>query len=138
MNKDILFHSESINEDGINGKAYVKNGISVKVSDVSLTEGGTNPEELFGLSWATCLNATIQSLLKGRGLSAKSKVEVHVDLKKEKNISGLFFTLKAVVAIEGLPLEKAQQILNSAHRHCPVSKIISDYEYVTLEVVPFS
>lgn len=138
MSEDSLFHAEMINEDGVSGTSFVKGGLSVKVNNVSSPEEGTNPEELLGLSWATCLNATIQSLLKGRGISAKSKVEVHVDLKKEETIPGIYFDLKAFGSIEGLPLQKTNQILTSAHRRCPVSKIIDDYEHVTIQAVPFS
>ncbi|UJF14764.1 OsmC family protein [Jeotgalibaca sp. MA1X17-3] len=90
MSKDSLFHAEMINEDGISGTAFVRDGLSVQVSSVTSPQKGTNPEELLGLSWATCLNATIQSLLKGRGTPAKSKVVVHVDLKKKKNFRNLF------------------------------------------------
>lgn len=136
MSENSLFHAEMVNKDGVNGTSYVKNGIAVPLNDVFLESEGTNLEELFGLSWATCLNATIQSLLIGRGISAKSKVEIHVDLKKEKTV-GFYFQLKAIGSIEGIPLNKSQQIMNSAHRHCPVFKIIGNYEYVTLEVVSF-
>lgn len=137
MSKDSLFHAEMINEDGVSGTAFVRDGLSVQVSSVTSPQKGTNPEELLGLSWATCLNATIQSLLKGRGIPAKSKVVVHVDLKKEEKISGIYFDLKVFASIEGFPLEKAEQLLTSAHRRCPVSKIIGNYEYVTLQAVPF-
>lgn len=138
MKNESLFHVEIVNEDGITGNSYVKNGISVKVSPVSSLEEGTNPEELLGLSWATCLNATIQSLLKGRGISAKSKVEVQVDLKREKEMAGFYFEMKAIGSVEGFDLKKTQQIMASAHRRCPVSKMIGNYEHVSLEAVLFS
>ena len=73
-----LFHAEIVNETGVNGQAFVKNGgLNVKLSSPLSDEEGTNPEELLGLSFSTCLNATIQSLLKARGKENEIRVEVH-------------------------------------------------------------
>lgn len=137
MENECLFHAEMVNEDGISGTAYVKGGLSLPVSDALSSEEGTNPEELFGLSWATCLNATLQALLKGRGIDAKSTVKTHVDMKREKEGRGFYFALKAEAAIESFTIEKTEVLLKSAHRRCPVSKIIGEYEHLKLQAVPF-
>ncbi|NLB99442.1 MAG: OsmC family peroxiredoxin, partial [Lactobacillales bacterium] len=81
MNKDALFHTKVVNDAALEGEAYVVDGLRVLISDPLSNEPGSNPEELFGLAWSTCLNATIQALLKGRGLDAKSRVEVDVSFK---------------------------------------------------------
>ncbi len=132
-----LYHTEIINDEGLNGTAYVKDGIAVVTSDPFANTPGTNPEQLFGLSWATCLNATVAALLKGRDMEAKCKVEVHVDYHREESGRGYYFDLKAIIAIEGLELELAEKIAQSAHKRCPVSKIIGSYEHVSIAVVPY-
>lgn len=137
MSNDSLFHTEVVNDQGLVGEAYVKDGLRVLISSPLNDEPGTNPEELIGLSWATCLNSTILALLKGRKKSAESKVEVHVDFKREPNGIGYYFDLAAYVAIEGYSLEETTKLMNAAHRRCPVSKIIGDYEHVQLKAVPF-
>lgn len=134
---DSLFHTEVVNEHGISGEAYVKDGLKVMVSSPLSDEEGTNPEELFGLAWATCLNATIQALLNGRGLTSKSRVEVAVDYERETNGIGFYFDLHAYVAIEGASIDETERFMNSAHQKCPVSKIISDYQHTRLTAVPF-
>jgi len=133
-----LYHTEIVNDEGLNGTAFVKDGLEFETSDPLKSTPGTNPEQLFGLSWATCLNATIEALLNGRGLTAKSKVEVHVDFSKEESGRGYFFDLKAFVAIEGLEQEVVEKIAKSAHQRCPVSKIIGPYEHVNITVVPYT
>ena len=58
-----LYHTEVINDKGVNGTVYVKGGESLLTSDPLKDSPGFNPEQLFGLSWATCLNATLEALL---------------------------------------------------------------------------
>lgn len=137
QDQDVLFHAEMVNATGITGNTYVKGGLAVALGETGSGKG-TNPEELLGMAWATCLNATLQSMLKGRGIQAKSKVEVHVDLKREQSGSGFYFALKAMMAIEGMEHDTVLRLASWAHRRCPVSKIIGDYEHVQIEVVPYS
>lgn len=138
MNKDALFHTKVVNDAALEGEAYVVDGLRVLISDPLSNEPGSNPEELFGLAWSTCLNATIQALLKGRGLDAKSRVEVDVSFKREADGRGFYFELAARAGIEGFEENQVKKYLKSAHRKCPVSKIIGDYQHVSLSVMPFN
>ena len=131
-----LFHAEIVNETGVNGQAFVKNGgLSVKLSSPLSDEEGTNPEELLGLSFSTCLNATIQSLLRARGKENKSRVEVHVDYMREPNGIGFFFNVEAFAKIEGLPFEESEKIVEEAENRCPVSKLLAGSQTVSVIAV---
>lgn len=130
-----LFHAEVVNDKGLEGESYVKNGgLSVTISDPLSDEPGTNPEELLGLSLSTCLNSTIQALLNGRGLDNTSRVEVQVDFVKEKK-GGYFFDVLVLAHIDNMPLEKAERIVASAEKRCPVAKLLSGSETVTVKTV---
>lgn len=130
-----LFHTEVVNDKGLYGEAYVKDGgLSVNVSDPLSDAPGTNPEELFGLSLSTCLNATIQALLKGRGLDNTSRVEVQVDFVKEER-GGYFFDVLVLAQINDMPLEKAERIVQSAEKRCPVAKLVSGSNTVTVKTI---
>jgi len=133
-----LYHTEIINDEGLNGTVSVSDGESLQTSDPPKDLAGFNPEQLFGLSWATCLNATIEALLKARKAEARSKAEVHVDFCREEDGKGFYFDLKAFVSVEGMELADVEKLAQSAHKRCPVSKIIGDYNHVTIEVVPFT
>ncbi|MGB3159939.1 MAG: OsmC family protein [Carnobacterium sp.] len=131
-----LFHAEMVNESGVNGEAYVKNdGLKVKVSSPTSKEPGTNPEELLGLSLSTCLNATIQSVLKARGKSHKSKVEVHVDFMKETSKIGFYFDVIALAQIDGLKFEEAKKLVEVAEQLCPVSKLLMGSHTVVVKTI---
>lgn len=82
--KNSLYHTEIINDEGLNGNVSVSDGESYQTSDPLKDLAGFNPEQLFGLSW-TYLNATIEALLKARKAEARSKAEVHVDFCREED-----------------------------------------------------
>ncbi|WP_035053249.1 OsmC family protein [Carnobacterium pleistocenium] len=131
-----LFHAEMVNESGVNGQSFVKNGgLKVKVSSPLNSNEGTNPEELIGLSLSTCLNATIQSLLKARGKENTSRVEAHVDFMRESNGIGYFFNVNAFAKIDGLPFEESKKIIEEAELRCPVSKLLAGSKTVSVKAV---
>lgn len=136
MNKTI-YKSTIVNNEGVNGTSYAVGGnnFSVKLSPVAKEHLGTNPEQLIAFSWASCLNSTIQSII--RDDTVKSKVVIDVSLHKDQPV-GLLFKLHARAAIEGKPMDQAESIVTRAHKHCPVSKLLSSADNVTVEAVEYS
>lgn len=137
--KDYLFEATVHNEDGVDGTAYVEGegSLSVTVSSPTSSEPGTNPEELFGLALTTCLNATIQSLLKARGMDNRSKVTAKIQLKREASGIGYFFQVFTYASIEGLSLDQADTIVQSADKRCPVAKLTHEASTIELQTVPY-
>ncbi|MCA9766340.1 MAG: OsmC family protein [Carnobacterium sp.] len=131
-----LFHAEMVNENGVDGIAYVKNdGLKVSLSSPTSNAPGTNPEELLGLSLSTCLNATLRSVLKARGKQNKSRVEVHVDFVKETKKPGYYFDVLATAQIDGLEFEEVEKLVGVAERLCPVSKLLMGSETVIVKAI---
>ncbi len=68
----ILYTTTAVNEDGLG--AYTKgNGdkdFSTQISSPRSAEAGTNPEQLFALAYATCLNASIEICRKTHEIRA--------------------------------------------------------------------
>lgn len=123
--KEALYETEVINTDGIDGTAYVnrEDGLRVITSHPTNEQPGTNPEELFGFAIITCLNATIQSLLKARGRKNRSRVTSTIQLKREPEETGYYFDVKVYAAIENVGQEEAEKIVESAEQRCPVAKL---------------
>lgn len=139
MKKDYLYETTAVNRDGVNGTAYIdeEDGMRVDVSSPLNEQPGTNPEELLGLSLSTCFNSTIKSILKERKLTNASRVEVTVQLKREADDSDYFFEVMVHVAIEGLEAEDADEIVIAASHRCPVYKLISQSNTVSLKTIEF-
>ncbi|MFJ1627339.1 OsmC family protein [Marinilactibacillus psychrotolerans] len=135
-----LFETKIVNKNGVDGVAYVNTseGLRVVTSSPLSDAPGTNPEELFGLAMTTCLNATIQSLLKARGFANESRVESTIQLKRESSGVGFFFDVKLFASIKDFDFKEAEQIVASAEKRCPVSKLTQGAETLEIHTVPYS
>ena len=124
----ILYTTTAINEDGLTGVAYTKgNGdkdFSVQISSPRSTDAGTNPEQLFGLAYATCLNASIGFVEQRKKLEHNSKVEVKIDLTFDREGEGYLFHPSVIVTMPGRDEELAREILEEAERQCPIHKLL--------------
>lgn len=137
---DTLFETEVVNTDGVDGTAYVnrEDGLRVVTSSPMNENPGSNPEELFGLALTTCLNATIQSLLKARGKENKSKVSSTIQLKRESEGIGYYFDVKVYASIEHFNTEQAEKVVKSAEKRCPVAKLTQGATTLDIVTVPYS
>lgn len=138
MAEDKLLYSTRVhNDQGIKGTAWVEgeNGLRVATSSpLKPQEAGTNPEQLIALSWATCLNATIEIALDRHGIKdVTSEVAIQVDYKLNKETKVTYFDFKVDVFLD-LPRDQAETIVYEAESRCPVSQIIGDYQHVEIVV----
>lgn len=131
-----IYKAIAYNTHGTNGDSYTKDGLSVNLTPINTDGGGTNPEELLALSWAACLNSTAKSILRLRKITAQSLVKVEVDIDRFPE-TGLIFTPKAYLAVQGMNLEDTLEILTLAHKNCPVSKLLSSNKQTTVMPVLF-
>lgn len=138
MAEDKLLYTTRIhNDQGIKGTAWVEgeNGLRVATSSpLKPQEAGTNPEQLIALSWATCLNATIEIALKRHGIKdVASEVAIQVDYKLNQETSITYFVFKVDIYID-IARNEADAIVYEAESRCPVSQIIGDYQHVEIVV----
>ncbi|KRM95351.1 redox protein, regulator of disulfide bond formation [Liquorilactobacillus aquaticus DSM 21051] len=131
--KKVLYETEAINQDGLNGKAFIENGLKIEVSNPRSDSPGTNPEQLLGLSLSTCMNATLQAIERKQGLEHTSEVRVKVTMVQGP--TGLEFIVKARVHIPSVSLKIAESFVRLAERSCPVSKLLSGSKNYTIEAV---
>ena len=119
----ILYTTTAVNEDGLTGVAYTKgNGdkdFSVEISSPRSTDVGTNPEQLFALAYATCLNASIEFVEKRKKLEHKSKVEVKIDLTLDSEGEGYLFHPSVFVAMPGRSEALAAKFLKQQSVNVP-------------------
>ena len=124
----ILYTTTAVNEDGLTGVAYTKgNGdkdFSVQISSPRSADAGTNPEQLFALAYATCLNASIGFVEQRKKLEHNSKVEVKIDLTFDYEGEGYLFHPSVIVTMPGRDEELAREILEEAERQCPIHKLL--------------
>ncbi len=111
---------------GRNGNVKTNDGIlDLKVSTPKEFDGQesgyTNPEQLFAAAWASCFDNAILLIAKARKLEITTATTVEVTFGA--NDAGEYgLSAKIKVKIDGLPSEKAEIIIKSAHKVCPYSK----------------
>ncbi|OSM42423.1 OsmC family protein [Nesterenkonia sp. PF2B19] len=86
---------------------------------------GADPEQLLGMAWSTCLNATLEIVLAEAGIAARSRVRVEVELHRDRTGVGYRFVPRAAAAVEGLRPAQARVHVEAAHARCPVSKLLT-------------
>lgn len=138
MNMDKKFikkyETDAVNHDGLNGYAYVPNGVSVAVSNpLNEKMPGANPEQLLGLSLSTCMGATLQAIEKENNLPHRA--QVHVQVTMVKGTAGLEFLVDARVRIPHISHAQAEDFVHQTEKRCPVSKLLSGSENYTIHVV---
>ncbi|MGT2910888.1 OsmC family protein [Streptococcus cameli] len=134
----MIYKTIVTNQDGITGQLTYSDNQPLTTQHPLTDDPGYNPEQLVGSAWATCLNATIQTILAEEKIQARSQVTVSVELCKEKEEAGYYFSVKGMAAIESLDMDKAQKLVEKAHQRCPVSKLLGQTKTVELVTVPYS
>ncbi|WOF23509.1 OsmC family protein [Microbacterium betulae] len=118
------YRTEAANHDGVEGWSRVGDGLGVRVA--SPLAGGadpeaTNPEQLLALAWATCLNATAQTVVAGR---RRTSVRVTVELHDAVPGPGYEFHVDAYLSAEGSTPAETERLLGAVDARCPVSKLL--------------
>lgn len=133
----MLYQTTIKKNDDLNGCLHFSDNASLSTQHPLTDHPGYNPEQLIGAAWATCLQATIQTILEEKGYSLQSKTTITVSLCPEKENKGYYFDVLAQASIEHLPLSEVESIIHAAHKRCPVSKLLQGSKTLRLEVVPF-
>lgn len=120
-----LYETTAVNTDGVNGVSYLKDGETYTVSSPLSKEDGTNPEELVGLAMSTCFSSTIKAILKEDDIDAKSRVETTVQLHREQDEPGYYFTVDVYLAIEKMTEKEVAVYVEKTKNRCPVAKLTS-------------
>ena len=132
----VRYRTEGVNHHGDEWWVEVPGGLRLPVSSPLAADsgGGTNPEQLLAMAWATCLNATAQVILAG---TRRSSVRVEVALRAARDRPGFEFDADAYLAVEGAPREEAERVLEQAHARCPVSRLLHGAATVATHTEPY-
>ncbi|GAA1184854.1 OsmC family protein [Nesterenkonia xinjiangensis] len=130
-----LYSAAVVNIGGTSGRVWAEGGPSLPTASPFDTdrptgsngssEVGADPEQLLGMAWSTCLNATLEVVLAEAGIEARCTVRVDVDLHREPSGAGYRFVPRAVAAVEGMSPDQARPHVAAAHARCPVSKLLT-------------
>lgn len=128
-----LYVTTTINDEGLEGHAYVPDGIKIQVSNPLNDHPGTNPEQLLGLSLATCLKATLQAVENEHHVPQSAQVHVNVAFVGQRAV--FEFLVHVQIRIPAVDFATATAFVKEAEGRCPVSKLLSGNATYTIETV---
>lgn len=145
-----IYSTTVTNSGGTAGWVRASDGPQVQTGPPSDPSRGVNPEQFLGMAWSTCLNATVEAVLRDQGFGAagvtgtekagataegrmpsadvpdvpRSRVTVQVSLVREPG-GEYRFVPEATVSVEGLETAEVERVAAAAHARCPVSKLLT-------------
>lgn len=128
-----LYTTEGINSEGLEGHAYIPNGLKVQTSSPLNQHPETNPEQLLSLSLSTCLEATLEAIEREHHLPHTSAVRVQVAFIGER--AHYEFLVNAQIKISGVDFETATKMTAEAEKRCCVSQLLAGSRNYTVETV---
>lgn len=121
-----LYTARAENDGGTSGQVRIPGAHHTVLPTGGPVDGadGYNPEQFLAMAWSTCLGETLRVVIAERGLDHSSQVSVEVGLHRDP-AGGYRFAPRALVTIEDMAPEQAQQLVDAAHARCPVSKLLT-------------
>ncbi|MCC5801997.1 organic hydroperoxide resistance protein [Rossellomorea vietnamensis] len=124
---DALYTAKATAKGGRDGKVTSSDG----VLDVALgmpkslggsgADGATNPEQLFAAGYAACFDSALNLVARQEKKKIQSNVTAEVSIGKDTD-GGFKLGVVLSVAVNGVELDEAKQLVEKAHGVCPYSK----------------
>ncbi len=134
-----LILAEAISKGGRSGTLQTPDG-KLQVTLVNPLEkdaapGGPNPELLFAGAYAACYNGALHNAAKSLGTPVEnSTVRALVSLIEDDR-GGYRLAVELRAQLPAINRDRAQRIMEEAHKTCPYSKALRGDTRVTLTVV---
>ena len=133
-----LFRAEAISKGGRSGTIQTSDGLLNVTLGNPLEKGiekrGPNPELLFAAAYSACYHGALGNAAKKLGtLLVDSTVRALVSLI-EDNQGGYRLGVELRAQLPGIHRDRAQRIMEEAHKTCPYSKALRGDTAVKLVV----
>ncbi|HYE32369.1 MAG TPA: Ohr family peroxiredoxin [Methylomirabilota bacterium] len=133
-----LFTSEVASKGGRSGSVRAKDGaINTQLGNPldKQSPPGPNPETFFAAAYSACFHGALQNAAKKHGAKLNdSTLTVRASLNEDDN-DGYFLSVEILAEMPGIERGLAEQILATAHKTCPYSKLARGESKVELRVV---
>jgi len=133
-----LFTAEVISKGGRSGTIHSPDQLLNVTLGNPLDKGaekrGPNPEALFAGAYSACYNGALHNAAKKLGTPVEdSTVRALVSLI-EDDLGGYRLVVELRAQLPGISRDRAQRIMEEAHKTCPYSKALRGDTRVTLTV----
>ncbi|GJE58439.1 organic hydroperoxide resistance protein [Methylobacterium trifolii] len=121
---------------GREGRAQSSDGrLDLKLSRPGSAGDGTNPEQLFAAGWSACFEGAMERAARTLHLALPEPPRIDAEIGLNQDSDGFHLSARLTIAVPGLELALAEQIVERAHQICPYSKVTRGNIDVVLVVV---
>lgn len=124
---EAIYTAKATAEGGRAGKVTSSDGTLDLALSMPKSLGGqgkekaTNPEQLFAAGYAACFDSALNLVARQARKRIESKVTAEVSIGKDTD-GGYKLAAVLNVAIAGVSIDEAEELVEKAHSVCPYSK----------------
>ena len=133
-----LFTAEAISKGGRSGTIQTPDHLLAVALVNPLEQGsenhGPNPEQMFAGAYAACYNGALHNAAKRLGTSVENSTARALVSLIEDEQGGYRLAVELRAQLPGINHDRAQRIMEEAHKTCPYSKALRGDTSVKLVV----
>lgn len=132
----VLYTARTHVTGGREGQGRSDDGrIDVTLSSPGGSGQGTNPEQLFAIGYSACFMGAMKAVAPKIDVAVPNDAAVDAEVDLGPTSLGYGIATRLKVSLPGLAREKAEQLVQEAHKICPYSNATRNNIDVTLQVL---
>ena len=135
----VLYTTSATASGGRNGKVHLDDGAVWFATSIPKDMGGdgqgSNPEQLFAMTWASCFGSAVLFVAGQKKIEAsRSKVTCEIGIGRNE-AGGFALQAELKISLPGVDPAQARELVEAAHQVCPYSNATRGNVPVTLTVL---
>jgi lipoyl-dependent peroxiredoxin len=105
------------------GRSLSSDGcLDVQLERPGISDGGTNPEQLFAAGWSGCFLSSMRHVASAMKITVPDDVALDAEVDLCKGDAGYFLQARLNVSLPGMDRKEARALIDGTHKFCPYSK----------------
>jgi lipoyl-dependent peroxiredoxin len=132
----VLYTAKTHVTGGRDGDGRSDDGkLEVRLSPPAQGGPGTNPEQLFGVGYSACFMGAMKAVAPKVGVQVPNDAAIDAEVDLGPTSLGYGVSVRMDIKLPGLDREKAQKLVEEAHKVCPYSNATRNNIAVKLNIV---
>lgn len=132
----VLYTAKTHVTGGRDGNGRSDDGkLEVRLSPPAQGAPGTNPEQLFGVGFSACFMGAMKAVAPKVGVQVPADAAIDAEVDLGPTSLGYGISVRMNIKLPGLERDRAQKLVEEAHKVCPYSNATRNNIDVQLNIV---
>ncbi len=132
----VLYTARTHVTGGRDGNGRSDDGkLEVRLSPPAQSAPGTNPEQLFGVGFSACFMGAMKAVAPKVGVQVPADAAIDAEVDLGPTSLGYGISVRMSIKLPGLERDRAQKLVEEAHKVCPYSNATRNNIDVQLNIV---